>query len=244
MIPMKRLKDFFKTKSNWTSVFTFVLAFIAFCISFFKKEFSYLVIASMFFLIAIENFIERIVFVENIKDKLDSLKKQDLEGIKIIKSNYFVGEINEFFHKSQKEFILIGGSLLKFAGSVDSIINHSNDKAVKFRILALNIENDEIRTQYKKMLNRENIPSNLDHLKELKNKRNIEIRTYEFLPTAYYFANDLNHPNGIIRAAHIFYGVTEEFKYPHILVDGSDSYWYKAYRNQIESLWKRGTRWL
>ena len=264
---VKKLKGFLKTKPNQISFSILVLTFIALCISFFIREFSYQIIAIMFSLIAVENFIKHFVFIEDIKNKLDNLIKQDsewlkaietieeikgnldnlkvqgTEGIKAIKVNDFIGEITDFLLKSQKEFIMIGGSMLKFAGSIDLIIKHSEDNDVKVRILALNIENEEIRTQYKKMLNRENIPYNLDHLKELKNRKNIEIRTYEFLPTAYYFANDLNFSNGIIRTAHISYGVAEEFKYSHILVDSSDKHWYESYKNQIERLWEKGISW-
>jgi uncharacterized membrane protein (DUF485 family) len=167
-----------------------------------------------------------------------------VKGIKILKVEDYIKEIHTSIPMSQKEFIMLGGSLIKFAGCKDTLIDHVQKNDVKVRILALNVENEEIRTQYKKMLNRESISSNLDHLKELKNKKNIEIRTYEFLPTAYYFANDLNYPNGIIRVANIFYGEPYEFNYSHILVDRSETYWYEAYRKQIESLWEKGTPWL
>ena len=240
---MKRLNKFLKTKSNWISIITLVLALIALGLSFFITELSNKVIAIMFTLIAVENFTKHFVFMEDIKNKLDNLIRPDSEGIKIIKTIDFAGEINNFLLKSQKEFIMIGGSMSRFAGGVDLIIRHSQDNDVKVRILALNIENKEINKQYKKMLNYDNIPFNLNHLKDLKNKKNIEIRTYEFLPTAYYFANDLSFPNGIIMATHIFYGELYEYNYPKILVDGSDKYWYEAYRNQIESLWKEGTPW-
>ena len=268
MIQIKRLKKFLKTKSNWISIFTLVLAFIALCVSFFIEKFSYQVIASMFCLLAVENFTKHFVFIEDIKNKLDNLRKQDSEGVKIIKTIEeikskldnlerhdpegakiikiydFIGEINDFLLKAQKEFILIGGSMLKFTGSVSLFIRHSQEKNVKIRILALNIENEEIRDKYKKMVNHEDIPSNLNHLKQLKYEKNIEMRIYDFLPTAYYFANDLNYSNGIIRAAHISYGVSDEYNNPHILVDSSDKYWYETYRKQIESLWEKGTPWL
>jgi len=265
MAKMKRLWKIIKTKSNWVSIITFVLAFIVFCISFFTTKFSYQIITLMFTLIAAENFLKHIFFMEDIKNKLNDLEKQDSKGIKTIedinnklndlkrqdpvgikikKTDDFVEDTKKFLLESQKEIIMIGGSMSRFTGAINPIIRHSQKNNVKVRILALNVLNNEIRERYAEMINYKNAPINLDHLIDLKNKENIEVRTYEFLPTAYYFAIDLNTQNGKIWASHIFYGVSQECDYPHVIVDGSDEYWYETYRNHIESLWEKGVPWL
>jgi len=164
-------------------------------------------------------------------------------GITIKKSANFVGEINELFYKAQQEIIIIGGAMLRMTAS-DSILNNiSKNKNVKVRLLALNIEKEEILIAYNKLTNKhEGGTVNLNHLKRFKSNSNIEIRTYEILPTAYFIAIDINTPNGFIKAAHIFSGGSD-IDYPNIEISRSNEEWYEIYRHQIENLWGEGTLW-
>jgi hypothetical protein len=258
---MKRSQKFLKAISNWTSIITFITACIAFVISFFCEQFSYKIITLMFVLLATENFIKQFTCMEDIKERLERLALYSEDGIKNINERLnnltsysegcvivktiedFIGEINDLLRIAQNDIIIIGDSLIKLMGSNNIIEDLTLKRGVKVRLLALNIEKKEIFTEYNKLVDHYNgAPVNLNHLQCFKSK-NIEIRTYEVLPTAYYIATDLNFPYGHIQTIPILSGEHSENKYPKMEINHSNEYWYNVYHEHIESLWKKGTPW-
>ncbi len=72
-----RLKKHLQVKANWVGVFTLIFAIGGFLISFIFSQVSYQIISGMFVLIAVENFLMRITYMDDIKHQLEAQKETD-----------------------------------------------------------------------------------------------------------------------------------------------------------------------
>ena len=171
--------------------------------------------------------------------------KKELElsnNITIKRSNTLIGELNSLLSRAHKDVIISGGSMAQIIACDEMIKHISREKKIKVRLLALNVEKPEVLSAYRRMkANDTSIAPNLDHLKAFVSD-NIDIHIHDFLPTAYYFAADMNEQNGYIRVDH-FLPYVSEFNYPHVELTRSSDAWYEIYRQQIESLWKNSVSW-
>jgi len=162
---------------------------------------------------------------------------QNSKNITMIKVDDFYSELNKSMKKAEFEFIFIAGSMKRLIASYELIKKLSNEKNIQFKFLALNIEKNEIKNAFKKMGKLGTSPAlNLNHLRELAKVKNIEIRIYDYLPTAYFFAIDLEKKEkGSIRLIN-FLHAKEECDYPHIEICYNNE-WYEFYKQYILSLW-------
>lgn len=237
----KRIKEILKNKNNWVAILTLIASFIAVAIDFFVDEDKYLgkVVSIVLLLMALEFFVLTVGVFEKMLKGLDEIKNQQNKGVWKREEN-LVGEVNKLLKSAENEFIVVGGTLSHLGASRDLINDIS--KNVKVRLLALNIEKEDILNEYNKLIERNGGVTNLMHLKSFVNNANIEIRTFESLPLAYFIASDLNYPNGSIKATHHF-TVGSLLDYPCVELNHSNAEWYEIYHRQIESLWDKGTAW-
>ena len=184
---------------------------------------------------------------KSIINKIKSVNKpsQIPKGILIRRTNDFISELINFLRKAEREIIFIGGSMRKFPAAEDIIHQLIKEKNIKVKILALNIEKDDVFVAFKKLLGDEfvhkNVSNNLKHLEDFKdsNPKNVEIRKYENLPTAYYFATDLqNDIEGKIKIVPILYAKLE-LDYPHIDINYNSKELYEFYKKYINDFWEK-----
>jgi len=176
-----------------------------------------------------------------VPQKPDSSLKHS-KKIKIIEVDDFYVELNRLMNKAERNFIFIAGSMKRLEASYETIRKLSEEKNIHFKILALNIEEMEIKSAFKKMLAIGITPAlNLDHLRVLLDNRNCEIRISDHLPTSYFIGIDLEgNTNGFIRVVNFLYG-KEERKYSHLEINHNNSDWYDFYKQHILSLWENAT---
>ena len=167
--------------------------------------------------------------------------REKLQETTIKKADDLIGSMTTFISKAQKDIFIYGGSLSQIVSFGEKMMKIKKDRNLKIRLLALNVDNPEIRTTYKNMRPMDNnIAPNLNHLKSYLGDENIEIRIHNTIPTAYYYAVDINEENGCIGVDHFLSAFTD-VDYPHIEVRrGDNSEWYKTYQQQIEFLWSTG----
>ena len=152
-----------------------------------------------------------------------------------------IGEFNKLARRTECEMIVVGGTL-SHLGASRSFLNDIS-KRIKIRLLALNIEEEDIERQYNKLIERKGGVADLKHLRSFEGNPNIEIRTFDLLPTAYYVASDLDQEKGVIFASHLF-SIGSATNFPLISLSRSDDKeWYEIYQGQIEGLWKKGRPW-
>jgi len=169
-----------------------------------------------------------------------SLKQS--KDIRIIEVEDFYVELNSLMNKAEKEFIFIAGSMMRLEASYETIWKLLDEKNINFRILALNIEEMALKTEFKKMLALGISPApNLDHLRKLIIKKNCKIHIYDYIPTSYFIGIDIeDKEKGVIRVVNFLHGM-EERKYPHLEINSKNSEWYDFYKNHILSLWDNST---
>jgi len=187
------------------------------------------------------------LLVENNKlhNENDALKKElhTLSGISITKSYNLIGSMTDKLSKAKKDVIIFGGSMVQILSFGDALKHISTNNNVTVRLLALNVEDPAVADSYKKMkVADEIIPDNLSHLTPFKDNPNIEIRVINSINAAYFYAVDINEPDGYIGADH-FLTDMPDYNYPHVDLKRNNEEWYNIYQQQIETLWNRAIPW-
>ena len=238
---MKLLRRFFNTKSNWINFFTLVLTFIACVISFIHEQFlpyflPYQIIATMLFLIAGENFIKQLTHMEDIKEKLDSLKLQT----EFKDSRKSLEAIPSKIKSAQNEVFITGMNMESWGGMIkDDLKEHIKDLKL-IRILVLNLDDTSLKQNYEKMRGAplEGPPTAEFFLKGFLGHKNVEIRIINRIMPIVFFAKDMNEPGGYILAVPLS-NTEHDNKLLNLEFTPTDK-WYENYHQQIEELWKSG----
>ena len=233
---MKRTKRFLATKSNWTSIAMVVLSIIGVVISFLLEQFFYQIIGAMFALIAVENFVKQFTYMEDIKEKLNSLKPQGSSYVEI-KARRQCKDIPTVIGEAKHELFISGINMRTLGGYTDEILSRND---LNIRILVLNLNNAELRNAHENMKGHhiKGMPTAYYFLEEFKNHDYIKIKEIDSITPIMFVAYDMEKPYGYIKAEHHFNG-TELQNLPNIELT-PDKDWYESYREQIETLWERG----
>jgi len=261
---LNKIRKFLAIKSNWAYCLMFCVLLVAYIVGFFNERFSYIAIGGFFLFIAIESFIKNIGYFEDMKlhgniaikqleslaEPINNIEKFLLDGgvhgqgILIRKTNNRIGDLNILLQKAKKDVFIIGGSMTPILACYEIIQNISSNKNIIVRMLAVNMEDEKTRCGYYNVINANRNEGNTDNLTHLKRFliSNVEIRTSEIIPTTYYFAIDIDQPDGFIEVMHIVSGRSES-DYPHIEINRNNKEWYDVYQSQIKALWNAGTKW-
>ena len=234
----KRIRKFLSKKSNWTSAFTLVLAFICLGISFAFTQLSYQVISAMFLFIAVESFIDKFIHMEDIRTRLDELKPQDSGFVELKtrrESKLIVNTIKEAKH----ELFISGINLHTLSGLDKEILLRAKD-GVQIRILVFDVYDKALLETFEKMVGRKikGPRSTFVFLRHFLDCENIKIKQADFIMPAMFMAYDMDKDYGYIKAEH-FLNERDNSELPSIELT-PDKDWYNNYKSHIEDLWKKG----
>ena len=237
---LKNIKGVLKNKTNWTSIIVLIVTAFFTILNFIVDDaiFSGRIVSILLTLIAFEFFVLTVGLFDKILKQLNEMGNKKSKIFKARGS--FVSEIEEGIKYAKHELIIAGSTLSHLSANQSLIINQI-PKSTKIKLLATNIEDDELLHGYRNLIEREGFVENLSHLKGFENNENIEIRTIDRLPTAYFVGRDVESANGAIGAVHLLpYG--PQLEYPCVKLSPDDEL-FDIYRKQIKKLWDNGKPW-
>ena len=239
-----KLKRFIGVKLNWLSVIMVVLAAIGVAVGFFIREISYQVISAMFLLIAVENFVTKIAYMddmrgslEGMRTRLDELSPLTGGGIHIKNRDECVS-LPQTIKDATHDLFISGVHLQALTHVFDALVAR-NDLRVK--VLLLNLDNHEL---VKAHMDMKGFPDlyhpTFEHLWRIRGHEHIEIRRINSIMPLVFVASDIDTAHGYIKAEHYFNNMDNSLKLPNIELTPINSEWYDVYKEQIASVWERG----
>lgn len=227
----KRFRQYLKNKSNWISIITVLLAFLGLAVSFLVEEFTGKIISLLFVMIAVENFLTQITYLEDIKSKLDMNDSISL------KTQQQCKPINDILANVQHTLFISGFTIITWSGFYTAIASKAAE-GIAVKILVTDAYDPNIARQYTALRGHSPVVLNLDHLLPYVDLPNIEIRVIEsILPTSL-IAYDIDYSNAYIKAQHLINNFKSK-DYPNIELN-RDSEWFDRYKSFIENNWERG----
>lgn len=259
-----RIKQIISNKNNWPHIVILIVTIIFAVANFVSADERYTgkIVSMMQSLIAIEfftlivgkfegisykfgdisnNFDEISHKLDNVYNKFDNVYNQTNQKLMISGDN-FISRFNEFAPSARHDIVVIGGSL-SYLSPCRDIIQRISTNVESIKLLAVNLDNEGVREGYNKLIERQDGAAiNLNHLRSFVGIDKVEIHSFDFLPTAYFFGMDIDQPNGRIGAMHLFkYGSIKE--YPLVILTHLDGELYNTYRKQIDDLWRNSNEW-
>lgn len=237
-----RLKNFFSNKLNWCSLIVLLVGVVALLFSMFLETISYAVILAMFTLIAAENFLTRIAALEDIRERLENMGTLKATG-----PNYVELKIREELPSLQKIVSEADEEVFFSSVNLAQIVTNcgflKTCNLKKIRLLAMNVDDPELRKTYEQLRGRDLVGSSpAEVFKQLKGCEHIQMRTINVLTTTHFMAKDMKLKSGYIRAEHLLNN-QENNDLPSIELVSTHENWYPIYRDLLESLWERAIPW-
>ena len=161
-----KIKVFLEIKANWVTIITVILATVGLIIGLFFQRFTYQVISGMFLLIAVENFVAKIIYMDEIKRRLDTLTPP--EASTMVLKNFHQCKLNsQLATQAKEELFYVGIHLRHYFGDFDFLISRSD---IKIRLIILDPTDFTLLNSYMDMRGYDSsaYDSSTQHLKKLK----------------------------------------------------------------------------
>lgn len=236
---IETLKRFLKIKANWITLITLALGIVGLVLGFIFEHFSTKVIASMFLLIAVQNFTIMITYLDEIKAKLDELTPHYKNDVGLKKVFDCIPNL-QIMEQAKNEIYIIGsGSYIQHLTSgLDATMSKPH---LKLRLLMLNHNNKALHRMYLKFRGH-NFPENysIKYLKKYERHPQIEIRVLGIIPAAAFLGTDMKTQTGYIKVTHLMNN-PDRSKLLTIELNPSNKEWYEYYLGEMNNLWEKGT---
>jgi hypothetical protein len=233
------LKQFLSDKTNWVSIITFLFAIVGVFVSFFYDSFTNKVISIMLVMIALENFIAQITYLEQIRTKVQELRTESFHTpnhLNFFKRNSY--SFNEKIEQAKKELFFSGTSLISLVNNF-SYLAQIAEKGVKIRLLVNDVEDSSFKDAYLLLGGTKLSVWSLQHLSLFANYDKIEVRKTKKIMPLVFAAYDMETEHGYIQATEHWGGVPS-IQHPVYEITHSNGEWYDIHREYIEKLWESG----
>jgi len=236
---IKALWKFLKgNKANWITFVTLLLGIIGLVFGFVFDHFSTQVIAGMFLLIAVQNFMMMITYLDEMKAKLNKLNPIFAYDV-IVKRDSNCDSNTRVLEQAKSEIYIVGSSsyIQHLTAGLDLVVTKPY---LKLRLLVLNHNNKTLHKMYLEFRRHSSHEQfSINQFKKYKGKPQIEVKTLDIIPAVAFLGRDMNTDDGYIRATHLM-NSSNRSELPTLELTPSNKEWYEYYLGVMNDLWEIG----